>query len=148
MIDTPKPFPGRLGLIQRVLPGYRAPFFDALSAACAGGLSVFAGQPLPVESIAITDKLNAARFAQARNVHIFNPQHPLYFCYQRGLSGWLADWNPDALIIEANFRYLSSPAAMRWMKKRSRPVIGWGLGAPLSRGFPKGNEKQILAPFL
>jgi glycosyltransferase involved in cell wall biosynthesis len=147
MMDFPKPFPGRLGLIQRVLPGYRAPFFDALSAACAGGLSVFAGQPLLVESIATTDKLNVARFAQARNVHIFNPQHPLYFCYQRGLSGWLADWNPDALIIEANFRYLSSPAAMRWMKKRSRPVIGWGLGAPLSRGALSSLRKNFLFQF-
>jgi len=147
MIDMPKPFPGRLGFIQRVLPGYRAPFFEALSAACAGGLSVFAGQPLPIESIATTDKLNAARFAPAKNVHIFNPQHPLYFCYQRGLSAWLADWNPDALIIEANFRYLSSPAAMRWMKKRNRPLVGWGLGAPLSRGILSSLRKNFLLQF-
>ena len=37
-------FPGRLGLQQRVLPAYRAPFFDLLAGACQGGLSVFAGE--------------------------------------------------------------------------------------------------------
>lgn len=143
----PNQFDGRLGLIQRVLPSYRAPFFDALSAACAGGLSVFAGQPLPGESIAVTDKLSTAQFAPAKNIHIFDPQHPLYFCYQRDLTAWLEDWNPDALIIEANFRYLSSPAAIRWMKKRRRPVIGWGLGAPLSRGPLAGLRANFLRQF-
>ena len=36
-------FPYRLGLQQRVLPRYRADFFDDLALACAVGLSVFAG---------------------------------------------------------------------------------------------------------
>jgi glycosyltransferase involved in cell wall biosynthesis len=139
--------PNRLGLIQRVLPSYRAPFFDALADACAGGLSVFAGQPLPVESIAVTERLNRAQLVPAQNIHIFNPQHPLYFCYQPGLAAWLTAWNPDALIVEANFRYLSSPAAMRWMKKRRRPVIGWGLGAPLSRGPLAGLRANFLRQF-
>lgn len=139
--------PNRLGLIQRVLPTYRVPFFDALADACAGGLSVFAGQPLPVESIAVTDKLNRAQLTPAQNIHIFNPQHPLYFCYQRGLDDWITAWNPDALIVEANFRYLSSPAAIRWMKKRNRPVIGWGLGAPLSRGPLAGLRANFLRQF-
>ena len=141
------PFPGRLALIQRVVPSYRAPFFDALAAASTGGLSVFAGQPLPVESIATASRLQTAQLVPAQNLHIFNPQHPLYFCYQRGLTAWLAAWNPDALIIEANFRYLSSPAAIRWMKKRNRPVIGWGLGAPLSRGLLSGLRTNFLKQF-
>jgi glycosyltransferase involved in cell wall biosynthesis len=55
-----------------------------------------------------------------------------YFCYQRGFIHWLEDWNPDALIVEANPRYLSTPAAVRWMHARGRKVIGWGLGAPKS----------------
>jgi glycosyltransferase involved in cell wall biosynthesis len=143
----PASSPNRIGLIQRVVPSYRVPFFDALAAACAGGLSVFAGQPLPVESIAVTDKLNCAQLAPAQNIHIFNPQHPLYFCYQRGLTAWLTAWNPDALIVEANFRYLSSPTAIHWMKKRRRPVIGWGLGAPLSRGPLAGLRANFLRQF-
>jgi hypothetical protein len=44
-------FNGKLGLVQRVLPMYRAPFFDALASACTGGLDVFAGEPRPDESI-------------------------------------------------------------------------------------------------
>lgn len=126
-------FPGKLAIQQRVLAAYRAPFFDALAQACEGGLSVFAGLPRPVESIAATDQLRFARYVSARNVHLFNG--PLYFYYQRGLLNWLADWNPDALIVEANPRNLSIPSAVRWMKRRGRPVLGWGLGAspaPLS----------------
>ncbi len=140
-------FLGRLGLVQRVLPSYRIPFFDALSAACSGGLTLFAGQPLPSESIATSTALRTAHFAPAHNLHFANPQSPLYFCYQRGILDWLERENPAALIIEANFRYLASPAAIRWMKKRGRPVIGWGLGAPSSRGLLSTLRNRFLARF-
>lgn len=127
-------FNGRLGIIQRVLPSYRAPFFDALAASCTGGMSLFAGLPLPEESITPTEKLRMAEYARADNWHFASPASPFYLCYQRGLANWLNDWNPDALIIEANFRYLSSTTALSWMHLRGRPVIGWGLGAPTGRG--------------
>lgn len=138
-------FPGRLALIQRVLPAYRAPFFEALAAACDGGLTLFAGQSLPQESIAATTALHAAHLAPTRNFHFSNPQSPFYFCYQHGID--LAALDPDALIVEANFRYLSSPAAIAWMKKRRRPVIGWGLGAPLDRGPLSGLRNRFLTQF-
>jgi glycosyltransferase involved in cell wall biosynthesis len=126
-------FPGRLGLQQRVLPSYRAPFFDRLAAACHGGMSLIAGQPRAEESI-VSGKLAVARYAPAGNVHLFKGR--LYLCYQRGLLGWLAGWDPDALIVEANPRYLSTPAAMQWMRERGRPVLGWGLGStPLTGPF-------------
>lgn len=123
-------FSGRAGVIQRVLPVYRAPFFDALARACTGGLGLFAGQPRPDESIATTETLQHARLFAARNLHLF--PGPLYLCYQRGLLSWLADWNPDALVVEANPRYLATPQAINWMKRRDRPVIGWGLGVTAS----------------
>jgi glycosyltransferase involved in cell wall biosynthesis len=135
MTESSQPvFNGRLGLIQRVLPAYRAPFFDALALRCTGGLSLFAGQPRAAEAIATSSRLEVARLTPAQNIHIFSTASPLYFCYQRGLPDWLKDWNPDALIVEANFRYLSSPVALRWMRKRGRPLIGWGLGAPAASG--------------
>ncbi len=121
-------FRGKLALQQRVLAAYRAPFFDALAQACDGGLSVFAGLPRPEESIAITTQLRNTQYAAASNIHLLNGA--LYFYAQRGFLSWLADWNPDVLIVEANSRNLSIPAAIRWMKRRGRPVIGWGLGAP------------------
>ncbi len=138
-------YDGKLALIQRVLPSYRAPFFDALAQACAGGLTLFAGQPLPQESITTAIALRTAHLAPTRNLHFLNPQSPFYLCYQRGLD--LAALNPDALIVEANFRYLSSPAAIAWMKKRTRPVIGWGLGAPLDRGPLSGLRQRFLTQF-
>lgn len=140
-------FPDRLALLQRVLPSYRAPFFDALASACAGGLTLFAGQPRPDEAIVTAAQLRIANYELARNVHFGSVSSPFYACYQRGVIPWLERENPAALIVEANFRYLSSPAAIRWMKRRGRPVIGWGLGAPASRGIFSALRNHFLNEF-
>ena len=121
-------YPGKLALLQRVLPTYRAPFFDLLAESCQGGLNLCAGQPRLSEAIETTRELKVANFTPARNIHLLGGS--LYLCWQAGLPGWLAAQNPDALIVEANPRYPSTPPAIRWMKTRSRPVIGWGLGSP------------------
>jgi glycosyltransferase involved in cell wall biosynthesis len=123
-------FNGRAALQQRVLPDYRVAFFDALAAACTGGLSVFAGQPLPEEHIATGEGLQAAQYTSATNHHFFHPGAPFYQCWQSGLVAWLEDWQPQALIVEANPRYASTRLAIHWMHTRNRPVLGWGLGAP------------------
>jgi len=114
-------------LQQRVLPSYRVPFFDMLASACAGGMSLFAGQPRAEESI-LKGELRVADYAPARNIHLL--KGPFYFCYQRGFLDWLSEWDPDVLIVEANPRYLTTPPAIKWMQERGRPVIAWGLGAP------------------
>jgi glycosyltransferase involved in cell wall biosynthesis len=121
-------FSGKVGLVQRVLPNYRAAFFNGLGRACEGGLSVFAGKPRPAEMIQPATQLENAQLVTGRNLHLFrgNP----YLCYQIGLLDWLNEWDPDVLIVEANPRYLRTPAAVCWMHRRGRPVIGWGLGAP------------------
>ncbi len=135
----PTIFDGKLALQQRVLTAYRAAFFDALAQACTGGLSVCAGLPRPEESIAVTDQLQFAKFVPVRNVHLL--QGPFYLCHQRGLLDWLKNCSPQALIVEANPRYLSTPAAVHWMKRRGRPVLGWGLGAPPPSGSPQFLQK-------
>jgi len=121
-------FHGKLGLQQRVLPNYRAPFFDLLASACDDGMSLFTGLSHPSEGITTTNELQFANYQLGKNIHLF--RGGLYFCYQRGLIDWLENWNPDALIVEANARYLSTPFAVKWMHRRGRPVIGWGLGSP------------------
>lgn len=123
-------FPGRLGIQQRVLPAYRGIFFDALAEACDGGLSIFAGDVHPDESIPTTKELDFARYVHSRNYHFLQVHSPYYFLWQAGLVQWMQDWNPDVLVVEANPRYLSTRGAIRWMHKHGRPVIGWGLGAP------------------
>jgi len=122
-----KPFPHKLGLQQRVLPSYRVPFFDLLAQSCES-MSLFAGQARSVEMIADGSQLLITNYHPARNLHILSSS--FYFCYQRGFINWLEEWKPDTLIVEANPRYLSTPAAVRWMRKREKKVIGWGLGAP------------------
>jgi glycosyltransferase involved in cell wall biosynthesis len=141
-------FAGRLGIIQRVLPRYRAPFFDLL-AAQTQGLSLFAGQPRAEEAIPSANGLQTAHWHRAQNIHLL--RGALYLCYQRGVAAWLREWKPDALIVEANPRYLSTPAAVRWMHAHGRPVLGWGLGAPAGGGalaaWRTARRKQFLQPF-
>lgn len=130
MTDSSEIYPGRLGIQQRVVPAYRSGFFDALAGVCAGGLSVFAGEVHAEESIPTSEQLQVARLVKAHNRHFLNVQSPYYFLWQGGLLQWLENWRPDALIIEANPRYLSTSRAIRWMHECGKPVIGWGLGAP------------------
>ena len=87
--------------------------------------------PRPEESIAV-DRLHAVRplrlcpqYPSFQRIHFISAISP-------GLIRWLTDCDPDALILEANPRYLATAAAIRWMKRRGRPVLGWGLGAPNS----------------
>lgn len=133
-------FKGKLGLQQRVLPSYRVPFFDLLATHCEHGMSLFAGQARPVEMIA-GGTTRIAKHVEANNLHLFGGS--FYLCYQRGFINWLEDWNPDALIMEANPRYLASPSAVTWMHKRGRKVLGWGLGAPKQSGLWKRFIRQF-----
>lgn len=139
-------YPGKLALQQRVLPSYRAPFFDLLASACDGGMSVFTGLPRPSEGITTTDRLEVAQYRLGRNVHIFSGG--LYLLRQQGLLDWLEEWDPDALIVEANARYLSTPEAVDWMHERGRPVIGWGLGFPPLSGPLAGFRERRRVDFL
>jgi len=138
-------FHGRLAVQQRVLPNYRAPFFDLLAAACDGGLELFTGRPRPGEGIATTDRLQAAKYRLGKNIHLFGGPH--YLCYQLGLVDWLEELTPDALIVEANPRYLSTPAAVKWMHRRNKPVLGWGLGAPPADGFRRQRWLSFINQF-
>ncbi|HEB66179.1 MAG TPA: glycosyltransferase [Chloroflexi bacterium] len=131
---TPNPLPPQpLTLQQRVLPAYRAPFFEILAQA-AGGLRLFAGQPLPVESIVSAEEgaLPHVRVTWGRNRHFRDPSSRAFLCWQSGLLAWLERVQPRALVVEANPRYLSNWLAVRWMRRRGLPVLGWGLGAPRS----------------
>lgn len=126
------PLDFKVGIQQRVLPTYRAPFFDALAAQCPKGLAVFAGQPPAEDMVEQAAGLSTARFFEA-----LNRQTKLagqVFFTQDGLIAWLEDWQPDILVIEANPRNRSIPAAVDWMHRHNRKVVGWGLGVPVDSG--------------
>ena len=143
-MNTPElTFPGRIAIQQRVLPVYRAPLMDTLAVNCSGGLSVFAGDPLPDEGITAAGDLQVARRVYARNRHFTNPGSVLYQCYQEGLVNWLETWQPDVLIVEANPRYPNTRLGIDWMHARKRPVLGWGLGAPPIQG-PLAAWRRVL----
>lgn len=138
-------FPGKLALQQRVLPNYRAPFFDLLASACNDGMSLFTGLPRLVEGITTTKELQIANYTLGNNIHLFSGS--FYLCYQQGLMDWLKEWNPDALIVEANPRYLSTSSAVKWMHQQNKPVIGWGLGSPPISGFRKQRRQSFISQF-
>jgi glycosyltransferase involved in cell wall biosynthesis len=127
---APQVITARLAVQQRLLPAYRTPLFEALAAIAPAGLSVFAGQARPEEALVAADQLKTARLAWGRNLYTLPVSSPLCLVWQTGLMKWLQAWNPDVLIAEANPRLLSTVLAVRWMHRRGRPVLGWGLGAP------------------
>ena len=118
----------KLGLQQRVLAGYRVPFFEMLADQFAGGFCMFAGEARPEEMIETRVEPRNSPLIHAYNLHFFGGKY--YLCWQVGLVQWLQSWNPDVLILEANPRYLNQGNAIRWMHQQHRPVVGWGLGAP------------------
>ena len=115
-----------VGLMQRVCAGYRVPLFDLLAETLPGGLSLYAGDPRPDEMIDRSRKPECAAYRHAKNRHLFSGK--FYLCFQTDVRAWLEQTDPEVLIMEANMRYPNSPAAARWMHRRNRPVIGWGLG--------------------
>jgi len=121
-------FPGKLGIQQRLLPNYRVGFFDSLAGHCTGRLEVIAGQPGPYEAVHEAKELRLAKKVMCRNLHFLSASSPYYLLWQKGLINWLKNFDPDLLVIEANYRYLSTRLAIRWMHNRGKPVVGWGLG--------------------
>ena len=138
-------FPGKLALQQRVLPKYRVPFFELLASACSGGLSLFTGLPRAEEAIVVANELRGAGYTLGKNIHLLRGN--FYLCYQQGLMHWLKEQNSNALIVEANPRYLSTPSAVKWMHVHGKPVIGWGLGSPPISGFRKQRRFAFIRQF-
>jgi glycosyltransferase involved in cell wall biosynthesis len=117
----------KLGILQRVLTDYRVPFFDYLAGQFPAGIEIAAGEPRPEEQI-VSGKPNVCGFHAVRNIHVM--KGGMYLCQQVGVIEWLEQFQPDALIVEANPRYLATPQFVRWMRQHNRPVVGWGLGVP------------------
>jgi len=111
---------------QRVLPAYRAPFFERLAADCKR-LTVLAGMPRPGEAIAPAKRLEGAEWLRLNNRHL--GKGGFCFCIQSELISRLKSLEPDAVVLEANPRYLSNWRARTWAKGMATPVLGWGLGA-------------------
>jgi len=72
--------------------------------------------------------IEIARLYEAKNSYLkIGRAHLLW---QKNIIEWLETWNPDCLIAEINPRNRTTSTALRWMHRRSRKVIGWGLGQP------------------
>ena len=132
-MPMPSGFTGKVGIIQRVLAFYRRPFFDKLADSPGISVSVFAGQPMRHEALDSAKDLEIAQLYPGRNRYLPGPSG--FVCWQSGLKRWLKEFDPDVLITDANPRLFSTWLALRHMRRKNRPVIGWGLGA-LERSGP------------
>lgn len=139
---------GRVAVQQRVLPAYRAPFFELLAQACPDGLSLFAGAPVVREHVRPVQNLSGVQLVHGRNRHFLDPSSRFFLCWQDGLVPWLEAFDPAVLVLEANPRYVSSRQAIRWMHARHRPVLGWGLGAPTLQGVAGRLQQATRGGFL
>lgn len=119
-------FRGRIGVVQRVLASYRAPLFDLLAGQPGVEVSVFAGDPASEEGIKTAGRLDEAEFVRGRNRRLSSPLGIVW--WQSGLRRWLLDYRPDALVVEANPRLISSNYALIWSRRHGRPIVAWGLG--------------------
>lgn len=147
-MNTPLIFPGKLALQQRLLPAYRIPLFDALASACQGGLAIYAGQPQPSESVRSVSNIKIANFHQGRNHYLFPVSSPLCLVWQAGLIKWIKETDPHALVVEANLRNIVSPMIVKWMYAQNRPVLGWGLGIPQTKGMHGKIQQQLWTGFI
>lgn len=136
----------KIGLQQRVLAEYRIPFFEALGSHFDDGLSLFFGDARPEEMVEQGKTPQHCNLVHAHNLDLFRGR--FYTCWQIGILQWLNHWNPDVLVLEANPRYISQTSAVNWMHQRNKPVIGWGLGAPETRGLMNHLQKNLRNRFL
>ncbi|MFN2298664.1 MAG: glycosyltransferase, partial [Anaerolineales bacterium] len=137
--------PKRVGIQQRVLPAYRAAFFDALARSLPGGLSVFAGAPRPGEGIPQAESLRIAKWARAENRHLGSGVFSVL--WQSGAGAWRTAADLQLLILEANPRYLSNVLLRRGMRRMRRPVLGWSLGPSRAGGWLSGRMRSYYSGF-
>ena len=135
----------RIGIQQRVLPVYRTELFDMIAQECQAGLQIFAGAQRKGEGINESGNLERAVLFKANNHYI--PLLDSHFLVQKNIVDWLRLWNPECLLVEANPRNISTPAAIRWAKKNNVKVFGWGLGVPTGNIF-KSSRKKFWGMFL
>jgi glycosyltransferase involved in cell wall biosynthesis len=103
---------------------------------------------LKEEQIRTMQDLAGVQLARGRNRYFLSPSSRFFLCWQDGLLPWLESWDPAALVLEANPRYMSSRRAIRWMHDRGRPVLGWGLGAPPVSGVMGSLQQANRRAFL
>jgi glycosyltransferase involved in cell wall biosynthesis len=137
--------PKRVGIQQRVLPAYRAAFFDALARSLPGGLTVFAGAPRPGEGIPQADSLRIAKWVRANNRHFGSGVFSIL--WQSGAGAWRTAADLQLLILEANPRYLSNALLRRGMRRMGRPVLGWSLGPARAGGWLSGWMRSYYSGF-
>ncbi|MEW6671026.1 MAG: glycosyltransferase family 4 protein [Thermodesulfobacteriota bacterium] len=122
----------RIAIIQRVLASYRRPFFEKLIKIYSADIDIYSGEPMPDETLKTADSVTGARLFIGKNYYTQSPL-PLIF-WQSGILTWLRQTDPDILVIDINPRILSSWIAIAWMRRKKRPVLGWGLGEQARSG--------------
>ncbi len=116
----------RIGIIQRVLADYRKPFFEKVNEISEGKVYVFCGNPRPDEGLKTSNFIKNVELDKTTNLYLRFPFGMV--CWQSSIKKWLKRIDPHVLVVDGNPRMLSHWMAIYWMKRRNRPIFGWGLG--------------------
>ena len=119
-------FDGRVALQDLHMPLYRRPIYELLHQRLTGGLGVFTGVSDNMLGVVGSDGLDVEDHHIAKNRHLTKGRFETV--WQPGLTKWLENFKPDAMIAGANPRTLSTNLGRRWAQRRRIPVLGWGLG--------------------
>ena len=125
-IDQPVRFPGSICIRQRILPQYRATFFDLLADRCDGELWVVAGAANATDSADSERKLQVAKLAPVVNKKSGAGVFTRYT--QLGLLEHLQKHAPDVFVTVPNPRLRDMKKVVRHVRSSGIPAIGWGIG--------------------
>ncbi len=130
-------FPGRMCIRQRILPKYRAPFFEMLAERCEGGLTLIAGVPKDTESTSSVQRMKVADLISVTNESRLSGVFEFY--WQKNLRQHLVNASPDVIVTEANPRFSDMRQLVQYARSSGCPVLGWGLGTTnfFNHGFAK-----------
>ncbi|TWU55490.1 glycosyltransferase family 4 protein [Rubripirellula reticaptiva] len=118
-------FDGTLLIRQRSLPSYRVPLFERIGKMCRR--LVVVTSKLPTEDSMIeTDQLVNGDWIRLQGRSLGKGVTLVY--WQSGLKKTLKSVSADAIITEANPRFVDTGLLKRWSRDNECPILGWGLG--------------------
>ena len=125
--------PSRIAIVQRTLPHYRVPTFDALMRIAAPGSVLLHGDVksmLQPKQTAFDGHVSFSRRALPAWFMHLRIRGKLFFpVFMPGLYRALAETNPDVILTEGESNLLNDLVVARYAKRAGVPYVWWGLGA-------------------
>ncbi|MEK9643955.1 MAG: glycosyltransferase family 4 protein [Alphaproteobacteria bacterium] len=125
--------PWCIAIVQRTLPRYRIPTFNALISAAAPGSLLLHGRVRstrqPKQNAFLEPVPFARRALACWSIALKIGEQLIYPVFLRGLGRALAAARPEVIVTEGESNLLNNFAVARYARRQRVPYIWWGLGA-------------------